>query len=230
MPGKIDPHRLLVLMAKNPVPGRTKTRLIRALGEEGAAGLYDAFLHDKVVQMRLVPGVTPAVAYYPPDGRDYFAELVPDFVLIEQRGNSLAERLERVFSDSFSDGFGSVIAIDGDTPHLPDEYLQAGFAALEDGSSDVVIGPCEDGGYYAIGLKQPHGSLFHVQMSTPHVTRETRRIAEEAGLVVHLLPEWWDIDELPDLKRLARLMREEETRGGLPPSVTQNFLNELPVV
>jgi rSAM/selenodomain-associated transferase 1 len=229
MPGKNNSLSLLVLMAKKPVPGQTKTRLIPALGEECAAGLYAAFLQDKVAQMRLVAGVARAIAHYPPDAQDYFSELAPDFSLIEQRGNSLAERLANLFNKTSLDGYANALAIDGDTPHLPIDYLQSAFETLDDGSKDVVIGPCEDGGYYAIGLKQPNSSLFDVEMSTPFVTRDTMARAEEAGLTVHLLPEWWDVDELPDLKRLERQLKEGMPREARPLSATQDFLAELQI-
>jgi rSAM/selenodomain-associated transferase 1 len=230
MPSKIKALKLLVLMAKKPIPGHTKTRLIPALSETGAAGLYDAFLHDKVDQMRRVHDVERAIAYHPPGSRDYFSELAPDFILIEQMGTNLSERLENVFLYAFSDGYRQVMAIDGDTPHLPIDYLQSGFEALDDGSKDVVIGPCEDGGYYAIGLREPQKSLFNVEMSTPHVIRDTKARAAKAGLTIHLLPEWWDIDELPDLQRLERLMQKRRYHEGRGPIATQKFLTEMTII
>lgn len=228
MPGKNSSVSLLVLMAKRPVPGETKTRLTPPLSGQEAAELYDAFLQDKVAQMRRVSGVTCAIAYYPPDSRAYFSILAPDFILIRQQGNMLAERLANVVIGAFSEGYGKVMAIDGDTPHLPTEYLQSGILTLEGNSKDIVIGPSEDGGYYAVGLKQPHRALFNVEMSTAHVSRDTMAQAEEAGLTVQLLPEWWDIDELPDLRRLRGWLGKGEHPDGCVPAATQKFLSALP--
>jgi rSAM/selenodomain-associated transferase 1 len=229
MPGENNTASLLILMAKKPVPGNTKTRLSPPLSDQEAAGLYDAFLHDKVEQMRCISGVACAVACYPHESRPYFSNLAPDFILTEQRGDTLAERLANVITEAFSNGFGRVMAIDGDTPHLPIDYLQSGIDRLDDSSrEDIVIGPCEDGGYYAIGLKQPHSSLFNVEMSTSQVTRDTLAHAEEAGLTVHQLPQWWDIDELPDLHRLKSFLLNRRSAEGFSPTATQNFLAKLP--
>ncbi|MBS1251198.1 MAG: 2-phospho-L-lactate guanylyltransferase [Anaerolineales bacterium] len=199
-------RRLIVVMAKQPAPGRTKTRLSPPLSAEEAAELYRCFLLDKFAQMGRVevaePAVAqPAVAYWPPPGRDYFANLAPDFELLPQAGENLSERLIGVFAESFARGYHQVMALDGDTPTLPARYLRRGLERLADPATDVVLGPCEDGGYYAIGLKHNHPSLFDVQMSTPHVTADTLAQAEKASLRVELLPTWYDVDTPADRER-----------------------------
>jgi pyruvate-formate lyase-activating enzyme len=76
-------------------------------------------------------------------------------------------------------------------------------AAHLDGGADVVIGPCDDGGYYLIGLKRPQPRLLRdVEMSTPHVVRDTLALAEQLGLRVALLPAWYDVDTVAELARL----------------------------
>jgi rSAM/selenodomain-associated transferase 1 len=206
MPGSKREARLLMLMAKQPKANHTKTRLSPPLSPGEAADLYRCFLQDKMAQMREVGGATPAIAYAPAEGRAYFEALAPGFVLIEQRGENLAARLRNVFDEAFAGGYGQVAAIDGDTPTLPSGYLAEGLSALDDPSVDVTLGPCEDGGYYTIGMKRPHPTLFDVAMSTAQVTRDTLKRAAEAGLTVHLLPEWYDVDRPDDLRRLARLL------------------------
>jgi glycosyltransferase A (GT-A) superfamily protein (DUF2064 family) len=77
-----------------------------------------------------------------------------------------------------------------------------------DGASDVVLGPCEDGGYYLIGLKRPQPRLLRdVQMSTPYVVRDTLALAEQLGLQVGLLPTWYDVDTAAELDRLCTELR-----------------------
>lgn len=190
-------------MAKQPAPGKTKTRLSPPLSLEGAAGLYRCFLLDKLAQMRCVESADLAVAYWPATAHDYFAELAPDFRLIPQTGANLAERLRNVFDLAFDRGYAMVMAIDGDTPTLPAGHLRQGFQRLDDPAVDVVLGPCEDGGYYAIGMKRPHPTLFDVTMSTPRVVEDTLSRAGAAGLRVALLPSWYDVDTPADLERLA---------------------------
>lgn len=194
--------RLLILMAKQPAPGQTKTRLIPALNAHAAAELYHCFLLDKIRQMRQVEAVQPAIAYYPATARTYFGMIAPDFTLYLQQGNDLSERLKHVIQVAFDQGYDQVAAIDSDTVTLPSEYLMMALDVLHQPEVDVSIGACEDGGYYAIGMKAPHLSLFDVQMSTARVLEDTLTKAKAARLSVHRLPAWYDVDTPADLQRL----------------------------
>jgi glycosyltransferase A (GT-A) superfamily protein (DUF2064 family) len=94
--------------------------------------------------------------------------------------------------------------MNSDGPTLPSTYLAQAFVALQDGN-DVVLGPCEDGGYYLIGSQQPIPRLLReVQMSTPTVAADTIALAVASGLRLHLLPTWYDIDDAASLIRLAK--------------------------
>ena len=91
--------------------------------------------------------------------------------------------------------------------------------------ADVVLGPCEDGGYYLIGLKRPQTRLLReVQMSTPHVLGDTLALAQRDGLRVALLPSWYDVDTVQKLERL-RADRAAEDNGAAPYS--RAFLSRL---
>lgn len=200
---------LLVLMAKQPALAQTKTRLMPLLSAEQAAELYHCFLLDKLEQMRQVRDVTLAIAYTPAEARSFFADLAPNFSLMLQRGDDLGQRLQEVFKDAFAAGYEQVVAIDSDTVTLPPDYLQQAFEGLAD--ADVTLGGCEDGGYYAIGMKQLQPTLFEVEMSTSHVLNDTLQKAEAAGLSVHLLPTWYDVDTPADLQRLAVDLKNSDT-------------------
>lgn len=208
MPSRAEPRRLMVLMAKKPEPGSTKTRLSPPLSPEQAAEVYRCFLLDKLAAMAAIEGTEAAIAFWPQEARPYFAALAPQAALLAQRGSDLAERLRHVFDEAFAMGYENVIALDGDTPDLPPEYLSAGFRALDDPQMEVVIGPCEDGGYYAIGMRLPHPTLFDVEMSTDHVTKDTLKRAVEAGLTFAVLPRWYDLDRPQDLARFQRSLPE----------------------
>jgi len=192
----------LLVVAKRPAPGRTKTRLTPPLTPDVAAQLYEAFLCDTLDIMRRVPGARPIIAYLPEGEEDYFRALAPDFDLLLQHGPDLGARLDDALAHCLSDGYGRAVIMDSDSPTLPAEYLAQAFTALD--KADAVLGPCEDGGYYLIGLKRPAPRLLReVQMSTPHVVRDTLALAEAEGLTVAQLPVWYDVDTAVELDRLC---------------------------
>lgn len=195
-------HKTLAVVAKQPAAGQTKTRLCPPLDSATAAALYACFLRDTLALMEQVPAVQRLIAYLPEDGAGYFRDLAPAMALTLQRGADLGERLDHVLRDALEGGAQQAVVMDSDSPTLPVAYLSEAFALL-DGPADVVLGPCDDGGYYLIGLKQPQPRLLReVTMSTPNVVRDTLALAEEMGLHTALLPTWYDVDTLQELVRL----------------------------
>jgi len=214
----------LIVVAKRPAPGKTKTRLSPPLTPELASALYECFLFDTLDQMRQVNDALHVIAYL--DECDYFQRLAPDFELIPQEGEDLGERLDRALTSYISRGYQRVVIMDSDSPTLPPIYLSHAFHALSDGA-DVVLGPCDDGGYYLIGLRKPAPRLLReVHMSTPTVAAETIALAKEEGLSLVTLPTWYDID---DLASLARLIKEMETHDSTNMTHTRRFIfqNEI---
>jgi uncharacterized protein len=201
---------VLIVVAKRPAPGQTKTRLTPALAPEQAAALFECFLLDTLALIRQVSGsgVQCAIAYLPEHERAYFAGLAPDFGLHLQQGADLGARLDEALQHYLAAGSRRVVIMDSDSPTLPAACLTRAFATLESGA-DVVLGPCDDGGYYLIGLTRPAPRLLReVHMSTPNVTQETLALAAAEGLKVSLLPTWYDIDEIASLRRLAGELEE----------------------
>ncbi len=197
--------KVLVVMAKRPFPGQTKTRLTPPFTPEEAALLYESFLKDSLQLARAAAGVVPCVAYAPADKETaaYFRRLAPDFELTAQTGAALGERLDAVLSGQLDKGYDQVVAMNSDSPTLPPLYLADAFNRLDDPDTDVVLGPCDDGGYYLIGWKQSHPRLVReVQMSTDRVLADTLAIATEEGLQVSLIAPWYDIDNMADLRRI----------------------------
>jgi rSAM/selenodomain-associated transferase 1 len=211
----------LIVVAKRPAPGKTKTRLCPPLTPDLASALYESFLFDTLDQMRQVTNSHHVIAYL--DERDYFQHLAPDFELIPQEGHDLGERLDRALTSYLSRGYERAVIMDSDSPTLPPHYLSRAFDVLADGA-DVVLGPCDDGGYYLIGIKSPTPRLLReVHMSMPTVAAETIALAKEEGLNLISLPTWYDVD---DAASLSRLRQEIET---LHPSVavhTRQFLQQ----
>jgi len=195
-------QRMLLVVAKQPAAGQTKTRLCPPLTGAAAAALYAYFLRDTLDLMRQVPDVGRGIVYFPEAALDYFSALAPDMQLSLQQGTGLGERLDHLLTAALEAGASQAIVMDSDSPTLPADYLVQAFDALA-GPSDVVLGPCEDGGYYLIGLKRPQPRLLReIQMSTAYVVRDTLTLAEQLGLQVALLPTWYDVDTVAELDRL----------------------------
>jgi rSAM/selenodomain-associated transferase 1 len=208
-------NQALVIMAKEPMAGRTKTRLCPPLTAEEAADLYRCFLEDIIVTVRQVfqgnSQIEPCFGYAPVEAAGYFRQLAPDFGRIAQEGERLNERLQSVFETCFKRGNQKVAAMNSDSPTLPGSYLAEAFERLE--TADVVLGPCEDGGYYLIGMKRPIPEIIlPVQMSTERVLAETLALIDSEGLTVDLLPEWYDVDTAEELERLKRELDGVESR------------------
>ena len=212
---------VLIVVAKRPAPGRTKTRLSPPLSPELASALYECFLRDTLDQMRQVKDALHVVAYL--DEPDYFQRLAPDFELVPQNGHDLGSRLDNVLTLHLSQGYERVVIMDSDSPTLPSEYLSRAFSKLADGA-EVILGPCDDGGYYLIGARKPIPRLLReVQMSTPTVTEDTIALAEEEGLNLVTLPTWYDVD---DEMSLSTLLNELESLDPIKARHTRQFLSQ----
>jgi glycosyltransferase A (GT-A) superfamily protein (DUF2064 family) len=125
-------------------------------------------------------------------------------------GADLGERLDNVLTHCLRNGYRQAVVTDSDSPTLPVAYLKQAFGELDDPTVDVVLGPCDDGGYYLIGLKAPCSALFRgIAMSTSTVAADTLRRAEEQGLRVACLPRWYDVDTYEDLARLIEALSSQ---------------------
>jgi uncharacterized protein len=193
----------LIIMAKRPRAGQTKTRLYPPLAGGDAAELYECFLRDVIATAGSVPAVDHFIAYEDPGDSPYFRALAPDFRPVAQGEGNLGERLNHVLSAVLGQGYSAAAAISSDSPQLPTGAIVDAFGLLATGEAEVVLGPCDDGGYYLIGVTQPLPRLVRdVRMSTPHALADTLRVAEEEGLPTALLPAAYDVDVWDDLLRL----------------------------
>ena len=171
--------------------------------------MYRCFLLDTFDLVSRLWGITVAVAYFPAGAEGIFRNIAsPAFVLMLQRGDDLGERLSGAFEQLFSLGYGQVVAIGADSPTLPSEYIERAFELLARAENDLILGPSADGGYYLIGMKDPHPSLFlGLTMGTEKVLSETLERASQANLRASLLPPWYDVDTPDDIKRLLAELR-----------------------
>ncbi|MSO58587.1 MAG: glycosyltransferase [Thermoleophilia bacterium] len=194
----------LGVMARAPIPGRCKTRLARAIGAERAAGLYAAMLADRLAAISALPVARRVVLAAPEDdGPAALRVLLPaGWDLVVQRGADLGERLASAMIDARAGGPGMMCLVDSDSPTLPLARCLEGLMRTP-ATSEVVLGPCEDGGYYLIGTRRPEPGVFEgIPWSTSGVLAATRERCSALGLGVTELDPWYDIDEPEDLERL----------------------------
>ncbi len=210
------PDTALVIMARYPIKGQTKTRLARSIGDDAALHLYRAFLTDLAHHLA-GPEIDLHWTYTPCDV-DYdafIAELAPDCAHLThsfpQEGVDLGERLYHAFKWTFNNGYKNTIVVGSDSPHIRPQTIAAAAHALDE--ADVVLGPADDGGYYLIAMRQPHDIFSGIPMSTSIVTNMTIAAAQRQNLSMRLIEPLFDIDELPDLLRLAHLLREDPARA-----------------
>jgi rSAM/selenodomain-associated transferase 1 len=129
-----------------------------------------------------------------------------------QQGKDLGARLYNVFQWTHDQGYQRTIVIGSDSPQISLKIIMQAQEALA--KADVVLGPADDGGYYLIAMRRPYDVFSGIPMSTSVVTQKTIELAYSQGLKVSTLENMFDIDELPDLVRLAQLL---ETDSSLAP-------------
>ncbi|SER07023.1 TIGR04282 family arsenosugar biosynthesis glycosyltransferase [Neolewinella agarilytica] len=186
----------LLLFVKNPIPGKTKTRLAASVGNEMALKMYHQLTDWTREQALGLEGVDRFVYYS--NEVDTTDEWPNDrFAKRLQHGGGLGERMEQGFREVFAEGQDRAIIIGSDCPGITTDYLQEAFAALDD--HDLVIGPALDGGYTLLGMRTLETSLFrNMEWSTERVLPDTLDRAEAAGLSVHQLAPLSDVDYLED--------------------------------
>jgi rSAM/selenodomain-associated transferase 1 len=221
----------LAVMTKAPLAGRVKTRLVPPLTSTEAAELNKCFLSDTAAAIRSVTTKKDArgIAVYTPIGAEsaYLDILPPEFSLLPQRGDAFGRRLYFAAVDLFKCGFESVCLIDSDSPTIPAENFAQAVRLLRSPGERIVLGPCDDGGYYLIGLKKPHRKVFsRIDWSTDRVLAQTKQRAHEIGLDMKLLPTGYDVDDGVSLQRLCTQLLADTSAADVAPH-TREFLREL---
>ena len=192
----------LIIMAKEPIVGSTKTRLCPPLKSEEAAKLYEVLLWDTIKMASEIKGIDLAIAVTPPESIDYFKNIVSSEIhLIPVVCATIGECLSFVLGQLLNMGYSRVMAINSDGPTLPPAFIQQAIESLD--QHDLVLGPAEDGGYYLIGFKHNHDSLLKdISWSTNQVLAQTLDKANQLGLTYSLIPTWYDVDTAKDIRRL----------------------------
>jgi uncharacterized protein len=207
-----DGGRTLVVMAKAPRPGMVKTRLAQRLPVEAVTELYCCLLDDTMALARSMGTVEVAIMC-PASHVEELVGLARGVMnVVAQKGEGLAAGLTSVFAHFTAGGQQRVVAFNSDSPHLPASILGSAFEALT--NHDVVVGPTNDGGYYLVGAKAAHPTLFYDDgMGTKSALDSLLARARELRLSVAFTDPFYDIDEERDLARLAAELRLAPARA-----------------
>ncbi len=190
----------LIIMSRVPQPGNTKTRLIPALGNEGAAQLHAALIRRtwQTVKRFQEQESCQVCVHYSGSDIEVLKELMPSAEFKSQTGETLGDRMDHAIRSSSSSPGGPYVVIGTDSPELDETILSRAFDELR--VVDVVLGPALDGGYYLIGMREPEAHLFHeIAWGRSEVLQSTIRRCQELRLSYSLLDELSDIDEPDDL-------------------------------
>lgn len=214
-------------MARAPVPGRCKTRLAKRIGDERAARLYEAMLRDTLEALEAAGFDRRVVMAAPEDDGVAALRAIAGaaWEVVEQRGADLGERLAGAF-EALCAPPALVCLVDSDSPLVPWRALEAPLRACA-ASRQAVVGPCEDGGYYLVGMTRFERHLLtDIPWSTDRVLPTTRERAREADIPLMELPRSWDVDDVDDLERLAAELANGPERAPRTARLAEAFLGE----
>jgi len=198
----------VAVLAKAPIAGLAKTRLVPALGAQGAARLQRRLTRG-ALQCALDARIGPVTLWCAPHALHRFFRALHKTTGVQcmvQPDGDLGERMHGAFRLHCAQG--PLVLIGTDCPVLRPAQLRRAACALVDGN-DAVFYPAEDGGYVLVGLRRPQAALFAgMTWSTPDVMRDTRARARSLGLRVREFETLWDVDLPRDLARLDALELE----------------------
>jgi uncharacterized protein len=196
----------LVLFAKVPSLGKVKTRLAASVGDAMALKVYEACLKDSLAlvhhwyQDKNGP-TKKRIQVYLAETNPASHELFKDIEVHYQEGQDLGERMKRCCDAEFETGASKVVIIGSDSPTLPVYMLRQAFSALA--WHDVALGPAFDGGYWLFGAREKTPPIFSdIQWSTASVMTQTAQHVHREKCDTALLPFWYDIDDIDDIRRV----------------------------
>ena len=192
------------MMAKAPIAGTVKTRLVPPLTYDEAASLYRAMLSDQLEHLKALTSADLYLAFTPIDAAFLIKEIAPpNFRCFPQRGDNLGERMNAVFDELWSREYRNIVLIGSDLAALPSSFLEEAFRILATPGKRVVLGPSRDGGYYLIGMNQPTPEAFeNMTWSHSQVLAQTMERFAAIAIKPELLPAWFDLDTVDDLREL----------------------------
>ena len=191
----------LIIFSRYPQPGKTKTRMIPALGEKGAADLQREMTEHTLktaTRLALSRKIAIEIHFAGGDTKLMSQWLGEELYYVLQAAGDLGDKMRSAFEGAFDSGSQRIVIIGIDCPDLNSTILNQAFDALQ--QQDLVLGPAEDGGYYLIGLSHRVTQLFqNIDWGTDQVFEQTVKLAQQQQLDVHYLPFLADVDRPEDL-------------------------------
>jgi rSAM/selenodomain-associated transferase 1 len=204
--------RVLVIMAKAPRLGGVKTRLATSLSPTDLTAFYWCLLDDTLTLARSVRDVEVAIMCPDSDANELARLAGNEVSVVAQKGEGLAAGLTSVFAHFSESRPRRIIAFNSDSPHLPRTVLENAFETLA--AHDLVVGPTHDGGYYLVGAKASHPTLFARDgMGTRSALERLLAHARSLELSVGFAEPFYDVDVADDLTRLAAELRLAPARA-----------------
>lgn len=196
------PQSEILVFAKAPIPGQVKTRLIPALGAEGAAQFYSELISHQMDWLHQAK-LAPVKCWCAPDANHALFKrfsVEHDVSLEVQPEGDLGERMLHAATKALILA-QSVVLVGGDCPVLSQGYISDAFERLSDGN-EVVLGAAEDGGYVLLGLRKVDPLLFSdIEWGTEKVLAKTISRLEHLHWKFHCMSALWDIDRPEDVER-----------------------------
>jgi rSAM/selenodomain-associated transferase 1 len=190
-------------VTREPGSDGVKTRLAEAIGPDACVRLQSAFLTDTIAWAGALAALR-VLSVFPPTGVRVVAERADGWLVAPQLGGDFGERMRGAVNVGFAAGAAPVAMIASDSPTLPVDVIEEGWAFVEGGGFDAALAPAADGGWVMIAAARPlpPACFDGVRWSSPDTLDDTRRALSGAGLRVQCTRPWYDVDTAADLRRL----------------------------
>jgi len=219
---------LFGLLARNPTPGKVKPGLAEVLGAPTAAKIYRSFIMDLCERFSRLSVQSRVLAYAPRGTRKAVSLLASrHWRLVQQQGAARGQVLANLFEQAFRPGYRRVVFLTTDCPTVPDGFVIEAFDRLL--VADLVIGPTIEGGVYLVGLSLERPELFlGFDWNGGGVFDALVDRAEAFGLILGLVPHWYEAEDAGGLARLSSHLRALSLVGSETlPKRTQGLLQHL---
>ncbi|GBD97935.1 MAG TPA: glycosyltransferase [Nitrospirae bacterium] len=201
--------KAIITFVKAPLPGTVKTRLQADMGAEKTLEIYKSFVSEVTSQCAGLRGMDKFLGCTPTKNNDFLMQIARkcNMKTFNQRGNDLGKKIVNAFRDHFKKGYTEIVLIGSDSPTIPKEYIRRAFHELK--KNDFVFGPCCDGGLYLIGVKNKiEPAIFkNIPWDTAEVLNLTLQNLYNLNIRFSMLPFWYDVDNIDDLKFLRLHLR-----------------------
>jgi rSAM/selenodomain-associated transferase 1 len=212
----------ILFFVKYPEIGQVKSRLSAQMDKT----VYKCFVEDILVMLKGLD-YSLVICYYPKEKAVCVKRWIGGkYHYLPQHGENLGERMNNCFIQGFHQGFERLVVIGSDCPDLSNTIIKDAFQWLD--TSDSVIGPCQDGGYYLLGFTKQRFSptVFQgIPWSTSAVFAKTMDALKKSALQVAVLPEWQDVDTVDDIHDLYERNRETTFKTSKTMTVLNNYFH-----